>query len=473
MNAEAQELRYVPTDAPASTKLNVDKSVLRNALRTPKAARKTTGPGGSAWYNYGEAMDTSRNYQKVTVEAGDPATLNTWTGLSATTIWNDTNGTALYTGGVYSHITDVCQAAVLDPFAAILNTDPDQAYVGRIRITKTTPYTWDSVALYGLYTYNTAKASVVDTLRLVFLTGAGGAPASDDIFSGYSLAGGGHYGTATFFDMRWDSTGKNTATNRTWSSTHTDVILATRSDTLSNGLWLKTVSTGGISVPAGSYCGMSVTFISGDPATKGAGQLASPTPGDTLIGYYKGVGANKYNIWRPLANAYEDGSNNNEWAPYQTWTYEPVWEDNNLGYWKRLPNTNWNNVFLPTWAWSVGAGPSARQYPYMAWHLTCPTCDLITPAYLGNNNTITALNAVTATPNPANNKVSINFSFDNASDVTVTLTNLLGQVVASQNLSNMTSGSAVFNTSALASGVYVYTMQANGESTTGRIVVAH
>ena len=48
----------------------------------------------------------------------------------------------------------------------------------------------------------------------------------------------------------------------------------------------------------------------------------------------------------------------------------------------------------------------------------------------------------------------------------------MGQVVASQNATGAT-GNVEFNTSALPAGIYIYTFNANGERTTGRIVVAH
>ena len=88
-------------------------------------------------------------------------------------------------------------------------------------------------------------------------------------------------------------------------------------------------------------------------------------------------------------------------------------------------------------------------------------------------NVNSAISSVNAVPNPANSQVNISFNMKSAADVTVTLTNTLGQVVAAQNISNVVNGTASFNTSAIASGLYLYTVSANGQRITGRVVVAH
>jgi hypothetical protein len=60
-------------------------------------------------------------------------------------------------------------------------------------------------------------------------------------------------------------------------------------------------------------------------------------------------------------------------------------------------------------------------------------------------------------------------------DVIVSLTNMIGQVVATQNMSASAGQetTATFNTSSLASGVYLYTVEANGQRVSNRFSVAH
>jgi hypothetical protein len=51
---------------------------------------------------------------------------------------------------------------------------------------------------------------------------------------------------------------------------------------------------------------------------------------------------------------------------------------------------------------------------------------------------------------------------------------MLGQTVATQQIGKGTNGQAVFNTSMLASGVYIYAVETeNGNRTTGRVSINH
>lgn len=106
--------------------------------------------------------------------------------------------------------------------------------------------------------------------------------------------------------------------------------------------------------------------------------------------------------------------------------------------------------------------------PFFAFHIHCTTC---WPESV--NNVEKVISNVTAYPSPASSEVYIPFTLSKSSSVTVTVANTLGQVVGTQNFSNVTSGKASFNTSVLASGVYFYTVQANGETSTGRFAVSH
>ena len=98
---------------------------------------------------------------------------------------------------------------------------------------------------------------------------------------------------------------------------------------------------------------------------------------------------------------------------------------------------------------------------------------------LKNSISVASINGVTigdAYPNPANNTLTIPVSLTTSAAVNVNLTNTVGQVMQTQNLGSMTAGAskkAVFNTSSLSSGIYFYTVEANGERVTKRVVVAH
>ena len=86
------------------------------------------------------------------------------------------------------------------------------------------------------------------------------------------------------------------------------------------------------------------------------------------------------------------------------------------------------------------------------------------------NNAITPIYNIIAFPNPAANELSITYYGGNNTPVTVTLTNMLGQVVATQTVTN---GKALFQTGTLANGVYVYALSGIGPRHTGRILIAH
>lgn len=94
----------------------------------------------------------------------------------------------------------------------------------------------------------------------------------------------------------------------------------------------------------------------------------------------------------------------------------------------------------------------------------------------GVKNTATNFELGAARPNPAQAEFAVPVTPKVASEVSVLLTNPMGQVVANQNLGKVAAGqtaTAVFNTAALANGVYFYTVQAGAERVTNRIVVAH
>ncbi|MDR3680882.1 MAG: T9SS type A sorting domain-containing protein [Flavipsychrobacter sp.] len=106
------------------------------------------------------------------------------------------------------------------------------------------------------------------------------------------------------------------------------------------------------------------------------------------------------------------------------------------------------------------------QDPFFAFHVNCTGCF---NAGVANVSTIATASAY---PNPATSEVFIPFTLSHNANVNVTVTNTLGQVTNTQSFSNVTTGKAAFNTSSFAAGVYFYTVEANGERTTGRFVVA-
>jgi type IX secretion system substrate protein len=370
-----------------------------------------------------------------------------------------------------------------------------------MQITNADNYLLDSVIVPGYYNYGTRTTHTFDTIRLSILTGNGspypGIIAASGIFAGYTGPFP-HYGSVNTNTIAFDSVNiiaTNPPGNLTVVPYYMDILVNTTVDTAATEnirayqIALKSGTNAGsvyyngstldaatpISVPADWWVACAVTSISGDPATHGGGLLAA-LPGDTLIGavtpYYR------YNVYRPMID-YFTATNpallapgikaTPEWPPYSS-------SDNNAGLFNMLPyspvpGTAHEQIYNPTWALSSagGASPSPYQYPDIAFHILCSTCRVISTGVSSLSNK----NSINAYPNPATNELDISFSLTQVSDVTVSFTNMLGQVVATRYLNNTAAGKAVFNTAALPAGIYVYALIANGDRTTGQVAIAH
>src|SRR5262249_28653775 len=121
-----------------------------------------------------------------------------------------------------------------------------------------------------------------------------------------------------------------------------------------------------------------------------------------------------------------------------------------------------HNTLIPSFAFT---NPSGFQVSWQAFHITW------TGVSLGVNNVqYNELGQVKAYPNPANNMLHITYVAEQGANATVTLTNVIGEVVDTK---SVTTGAATFNTATLPAGVYLYNIEVNGQHTTGRVVVAH
>ncbi len=94
----------------------------------------------------------------------------------------------------------------------------------------------------------------------------------------------------------------------------------------------------------------------------------------------------------------------------------------------------------------------------------------------GSVATINGVTIGNAFPNPANSTLNVPVTVATGASINVSISNMVGQVLQAQSLGNIAGGqtkTAVFNTSSLAPGVYLYTVESNGERVTNRVVVAH
>jgi Secretion system C-terminal sorting domain len=128
-----------------------------------------------------------------------------------------------------------------------------------------------------------------------------------------------------------------------------------------------------------------------------------------------------------------------------------------------------HNVLLPNYAYArPGANPPPGfSVPHMAFHINWSP-DALSIKTTGNN-----LLSANAFPVPSSGIVYINYELQSPANAQVTLSNMLGQVVDARNTEQSNNGSVTFNVSLLPAGIYIYTVEADGQRTTGRIVVAH
>ena len=77
--------------------------------------------------------------------------------------------------------------------------------------------------------------------------------------------------------------------------------------------------------------------------------------------------------------------------------------------------------------------------------------------------------------NPANGSTTFNYTLLNNSDVAFNVYDITGKVVYTENLANQSVGAhrLDINTTELADGIYFYSLTANGQKVTRKMVVAN
>lgn len=422
----ASQLRFSPDQK--QTVLNYTRQVNNHG----NYANKTTATHTDRWYNYGDYFDAF-----VTDEGNTTA-------LSGVLLWNDTLGQAVYTSGL-GHNRMVSVGSILMPWADGFNNPA--YYNDQMMIDTLHGYTVDTLRIYGSHNINPAKTGVVDTLTITTEHGA-------NIYKVYYTGMATRYGSDTLrcADMRYDSVA-NTGTNTLGAAVTTYKIPLTASmwgDTLTNGTFVLKVPVN-IVCAANEMAGMTFSFKTGDAT------FPTTLPGDTIDAF---TNVYKYNSFYPLSLFKEVGTNV-AFANYFPGDY-------NEGLYKTLPsfNNGYATQYVPMWAWSTNSGASASylQHIYLDWHVKCTGCGTVGVSDMAVN-TISAQ----AYPNPATNQLNVSFA-QVSGTATVTLSNTLGQVVATQTVSN---GKATFNTANLPSGIYLYTINAAEGHNTGRVSVAH
>jgi hypothetical protein len=373
-------------------------------------------------------------------------------------IWQDSTIRQNFTSGLGTiNFTSVCQT--LFPFDNLWNDSANPNFVGKIRVTATNSYVIDSVGIAGFYIAGTttakAPAAQVDTLLVTVAT----QPANNNWYWRGSVSSWALPYLPSGKDTLWasapinvDSIRKTAASNPSTATKTTFPILLNSS----NRIALSAASTfqdfnakvpGTFTVPAGNVVMVSYTFRTGGTWIKNSDTVTERhhfRPGFVYPGTTTVSDRQKYNWY--------SGDRTMSSIMFSTDT----------------------NFYTPTVVIGALNTPTAwfNQYLLNTINITCASCDLV-PSLSINENSL--FSDVKAFPNPANTELNVPFTTTSKAAVTVSITNMLGQVIATQNM-NANAGqtsTATFNTSNLASGVYLYTLESDGQRVSNRFSVAH
>ena len=431
------------------------KGLVPKSNHQPNVAGKMTSTPTGRWLNYGAYLDTAL------VLGGSSAD------LVPLIIWNDTFGVVNYIPGPeYNKM--VSFGAVLHPQAYSFNDT--NFYRGELEISTSDAYTVDSINLVGLYHYNLAKATVVDTLTISFVYGDPHMPGTDvgmktysdtERLSNHNLLPG---DTLRCGILSYDSV-NNTLSGASLYTMKYYLTSANWGDTLPNGIWSKAIRVGGplgsgFNVPAGNMLGYTLTFKSGDPTFVPGSVIDSNLgPATTFI----------YNLFQPITVCNSMSPSVPIFSLYDSMDF-------NAGQFKYLPNfsSGLENLYAPMYEFDARLFPVDYQNSYNDIHITCPTCAVLGARYgAANVASVNPFNYLTSYPNPASENVSIKFGTNKPMDVSISIVNLFGQVVAIKDLKNTQGETVSFSTEKLPSGMYYYVVTTNGASQTGRIDIMH
>lgn len=405
---------------------------LPQGIYKPKSAmsQKHTR-GGARWYSQVEA---------VSLANGSDLTDASHTNINP--LWEDSTITARYnTGQAPVWIKSIAQ--VLDPRAQIFN-DPS-VYPGEIAIGNNSSFSIDSVAIGFLYRRNPSKMAIVDTL-LVSVSKGNTTPS--DLRFWYDKQGfiQSNYNVDSIevADPRFDFV-TQTLKKDIGSLAYTLKIPLNfePADTVFGGSY-RTVSfpvVGLQNLPAKSIPVLTMNFISGDTWTPYVDSVSQLDAGKNYMLFLS--------------------SKENPPAGFRYYAKG----DYNVSSIMRNDTSGWGEYYIPSYFFY---SPS-YEFHWIDWKLSCPTCWTV------GTKEVSLFNHINISPNPASNQISITVNLsEDAKNVTVEISNTLGQIVKKVDFgntrANQTSGN-IINISDLTQGIYIYTIRANGQSISNKLLV--
>lgn len=377
-------------------------------------------------------------------------------------IWFDSTVLQVFNTGPGA-INYISGAQIIDPIYFTMFHDENINDPNGIDITSWTPYQVDSISFSGAYVLNANRPStIVDTFILSV------SPSSTSTTNHYSY----YYTTAA--DDAWAGayvSGSDTLKGFTIHRNNVDI--ANRASNVGGRVMWKVPidpalrqqdsagfvdiqnftypvmvngAPGMCDIPAGYGVAMTVTFKSGD-------QVAQPNV-DTFSQYHNFL----------LYSGEALGAA--QTMPYYYYTMADR-NSSNLMF-SAFDSAYYPSVFIEGW----NQISFRQEFHDMAAHVYCSDCPLLSVKDINNS----VLETTSLYPNPADNEVNINFTMSTDANATISITNSVGQQVATQSVKGVkakTVGTAKFSTANMASGIYFYTVEANGQRKTERFVVSH
>lgn len=382
-----------------------------------------------------------------------------FTGGTATTfsrrvtpIWFDSTVVVNYSNGA-APINYSSVAQVFDPIsnASIFNSTFLNA--GELQVQAGLPYKVDSLYIVGAYARKTSRPNIVDTLIISVVAQSNSnyyflRSATSGNYAAYLPAG---KDTLLAPAPTADSVRRIAVTNVTGATTLTWKVPLTSADgdidqetgsypTKAYGFQ---VPNGGYTVPAGNRVAVSYTFKTGETTWN--------RNRDSV---------NMFNRFMPVFAEAAAG----QLMPYKWYDLG----DRNGGslMFSTSPRQYSPAVFIEAW----NAITFGNEFLNNGIKISCPDCSGVS---VGNIKNVKVGNVF---PNPAVNAVTVPFTLTETANVNVILSNMVGQVMATQNLGQVNASvakNATFSTAGLANGVYFLTVEANGARTTTRFAVSH
>jgi hypothetical protein len=409
----------------------------------PISEAKSTA-GGSRWYSHSYAVNI---FNGGTMEYN---LLPLWYDSTVLQI-NDTTADTI-------PMRYISAAEMIDPIYYTLFNDPNIYPPGTISIDPSDGYFIDSISFGGVYVKNVNRPNtIVDTLILSvsvynyeynWHTAATGDP-EDAWVNNYVPTAGDTLKAFTIFDVDSVQRASNVPGSIVWKVPLDSAMRLVDTGTLNDVVtYTLPVMVNGVpgqyNIPAGRGVAVTITFKSGDTVMN---------PGQDMFTDY-------HHFYLLSGEALGLG----QAMPYYYYTMS----DRNMSNLMRSNDSTkyYSSVELEGFS-TVGYAPEFHSISARA---TCPTCPV------SAEKISKSFSAVKVYPNPAESEIIISFSTLKDNKVNLSIVSTVGQVILQKDLGVVKANdkiATVVSTSNLANGVYFYTVEADGQKSTGRFVVTH